>query len=269
MEFFRGTNKEQDGRWESVDDALLRSVELPAICSAALDWPKVHLPPVKAWVHRRLTEILGFEDEIVIGLVCAYLDEPEGVDPRRLLLQLGGFLEGEAAPFVEHLWIRLHGKAAAAGEAAPGGARGGARPAVSSSEGRTAAPGTRARRSSRFAGQAAAPAAVAVKRERSSAAEGIKPEAAAAAASRRAGSYDGGRQQARRRSRWDDGRAAPAGPRASRWDDPHRDGDRDRDRDRDRGLDRDRDRSRSRERRVERESERAPAAPRRRASRWD
>jgi serine/arginine repetitive matrix protein 1 len=95
---------------------------------------------IDGWISRRVSEILGFEDEVVIGLIVNTLDgEVRGAsslvgiqaqracllfgdiiaprvrvvcrlqkpDPREMVLNLTGFLEKESLPFVSELWKLL------------------------------------------------------------------------------------------------------------------------------------------------------------------
>jgi serine/arginine repetitive matrix protein 1 len=59
------------------------------------------------WVAQKLTGMLGFEDEVVIGLVNNMLDSETHPDPRELQVTLTGFLEKRASEFVLDLWKML------------------------------------------------------------------------------------------------------------------------------------------------------------------
>lgn len=86
-----------------------------AILDKAVDMSRVNLEVISRWVGERLTEILGFEDEVVIGLVTnllsqrtdAFSGQVKKLDPKALQVQLTGFLEKQAAPFVAELWTLL------------------------------------------------------------------------------------------------------------------------------------------------------------------
>merc|ERR1719215_1152571 len=64
---------------------------------------------MKPWITQRITELLGFEDDIVIDFCITHLENvPEtGLDPKMLQIQLTGFMERKAAPFVSELWQHL------------------------------------------------------------------------------------------------------------------------------------------------------------------
>lgn len=80
-----------------------------------VDMSRVNIDVMGRWVGERLTEMLGFEDEVVIGLVKNLLlvrtdalsGQTKRVDPKALQVQLTGFLEKQAAPFVGELWRLL------------------------------------------------------------------------------------------------------------------------------------------------------------------
>merc|ERR1740121_3510659 len=64
---------------------------------------------MKPWIAQRITELLGFEDDIVIDFCITQLEHPpeEGLDPKMLQVNLTGFMERKAAPFVSELWQHL------------------------------------------------------------------------------------------------------------------------------------------------------------------
>jgi serine/arginine repetitive matrix protein 1 len=71
---------------------------------------KVALDVIKPWITARVTEFMGFEDDVLSSYVVSLLDDENGtkvVDPRVLQINLGGFMEAHAAPFVERLWKLL------------------------------------------------------------------------------------------------------------------------------------------------------------------
>ena len=67
------------------------------------------------WVAERLAELLGFEDDVLSELVMNMLAETRDaktgqdkrVDPQQLQVQLTGFLNKQAQPFVAELWKLL------------------------------------------------------------------------------------------------------------------------------------------------------------------
>lgn len=120
-----------------------------------VDFSKIKLDVISAWVTKRVTEILGFEDDVVINMVNSYLQGKvinfyfnfkinilffffllilrtfflvptpaqklkkilvniywlfgriQEVDPKKMQLNLTGFLEKDTAAFVTDLWRLL------------------------------------------------------------------------------------------------------------------------------------------------------------------
>lgn len=67
---------------------------------------KVNMKVIAPWIETRLTELLGFEDEVVVGLVNNML-EAKKIDPKELQINLTGFLSTNAEEFVAELWAML------------------------------------------------------------------------------------------------------------------------------------------------------------------
>ena len=44
-------------------------------CTFQVDMTKVNLDTIKPWVTRRITELLGFEDDVVIEFIFNQLEE--------------------------------------------------------------------------------------------------------------------------------------------------------------------------------------------------
>jgi len=44
-------------------------------CTLQVDMTKVNLDTIKPWVTRQITELLGFEDDVVIGYIFNQLEE--------------------------------------------------------------------------------------------------------------------------------------------------------------------------------------------------
>ena len=77
----------------------------------------MELAAIKPWITRRISELLGFEDEIVVDL-CVSLLEDSSFDkklcPKQIQLQLTGklpiilgFLEKNSGVFMLELWKLL------------------------------------------------------------------------------------------------------------------------------------------------------------------
>merc|ERR1712243_342990 len=69
---------------------------------------KVNLDTIKPWINQKISEILGFEDDVVIEFVYNQLDErfPDGKD---MQINLTGFLNAKnARTFMHELWELLN-----------------------------------------------------------------------------------------------------------------------------------------------------------------
>jgi serine/arginine repetitive matrix protein 1 len=84
-------------------------MSFPANFDERVDMSKVQLEVVNQWVTERLTQLLGFEDDIVVAMVVNLLEPKvdERLDPRRLQVALTGFLAKDAAAFTQELWALL------------------------------------------------------------------------------------------------------------------------------------------------------------------
>lgn len=74
--FYKGTSAEQDGRWGDKQKKFLKSMKFPTEFSQKCDMSKVNLEVIKAWIAKRITGLLGFEDEVLIEFVFSLLEEP-------------------------------------------------------------------------------------------------------------------------------------------------------------------------------------------------
>ena len=103
--FFRGTSAASDPRFSDKAAAQMKMIgaSAPAEYGTKIYMAKVYRPMIDSWVAQRITEMLGFEDDLVIGTVQALLGK-EHPDPRELQMYLTGFLEKQAQAFVVELW---------------------------------------------------------------------------------------------------------------------------------------------------------------------
>ena len=68
---------------------------------------KVVLEVIKPWIGVRISELLGLEDEVVVGFAISSLEDTTFPDPKRMQINLTGFLEANAAVFMKELWKLL------------------------------------------------------------------------------------------------------------------------------------------------------------------
>merc|ERR1719188_2183434 len=88
---------------------LEKEGRFPAHFSRKVDISKVSMEVLRPWITRRVTELLGFEDDIVVEFCITHLEEKseKGLDPKVLQVNLTGFMERKAAPFCSELWTHL------------------------------------------------------------------------------------------------------------------------------------------------------------------
>mmetsp|Transcript_18296 Transcript_18296/g.38224 ORF Transcript_18296/g.38224 Transcript_18296/m.38224 type:complete len:491 (-) Transcript_18296:1620-3092(-) len=105
--FFRGTALEQDSRFRDKNKKLMQTTSFNKVFDEKVDVRKVDLSKVTTWIERRITELLGFEDEVVINFTVSQLEEERYPDGCRMQVNLTGFLEERTASFMEELWKLL------------------------------------------------------------------------------------------------------------------------------------------------------------------
>nr|BAN64662.1 PWI domain containing protein [Babesia bovis] len=108
---------------------LLESKKWPACFSQSVDITKVQIDAFKPWISRRVTELMGVEDEIVVEYCLSQLkflgetdakanaenagdggkvlNEKPYLDPKKLQINLTGFMAKNARVFVKELWDLL------------------------------------------------------------------------------------------------------------------------------------------------------------------
>eukprot|EP00934_Nitzschia_sp_Nitz4_P004541 Nitzschia sp. Nitz4//scaffold171_size48012//4055//5506//NITZ4_007117-RA/size48012-processed-gene-0.32-mRNA-1//1//CDS//3329538677//4531//frame0 len=107
MPSVKGTASVADARARSK---ALKSTKFPSNFSKKVNVSKVNQPVLTQWIEQKVTEVLGFEDEIVGSTaVNLFLPSDGSVpDPRRAQLDLVGFLgEQESAKFSKEVWDML------------------------------------------------------------------------------------------------------------------------------------------------------------------
>ncbi|XP_068755231.1 uncharacterized protein [Montipora capricornis] len=106
--FFRGTSAEQDNRFLDKQKKLLKSMRFDDILNKKVDMEKVNLDVIKPWITKKLIEILGFEDDVVMQYVLNMLESEKSPDPRSMQINITGFLQGKnAREFMKELWTLL------------------------------------------------------------------------------------------------------------------------------------------------------------------
>lgn len=75
--FFKGTTASQDPRFKDKEALLLKSIKFPPCFDTKVDMRKVELAVLKPWIARKIIELLGFEDDVLIEYVSGILEDPE------------------------------------------------------------------------------------------------------------------------------------------------------------------------------------------------
>ncbi|XP_042476084.1 serine/arginine repetitive matrix protein 1-like isoform X4 [Macadamia integrifolia] len=104
--FFRGTSADQDTRFSNKQAKLLKSQKFAPELEHLVDMTKVKIDTVKPWIAKRVTELLGFEDEVLINFIYGLLDRKE-VNGKEVQIQLTGFMEKNSGKFMKELWTLL------------------------------------------------------------------------------------------------------------------------------------------------------------------
>ncbi|KAK4698191.1 serine/arginine repetitive matrix protein 1, partial [Phenoliferia sp. Uapishka_3] len=105
-QFFRGTTIAQDGRFKDKEALLMKSMKFPVEFDTKVDMRKVELAVMKPWIAKKVVELLGFEDDVLIEYISGLLENEEDpmVDAKKLQLLLTGFLEKKTPIFMQALW---------------------------------------------------------------------------------------------------------------------------------------------------------------------
>ena len=106
---YTGTSITQDGRFSNKEKKLLRTRQWPDCFDRKVNIAKVEMNVIEKWINDKVEEILGFEDEIVVNLAVAELttDQENGICPKKIQLNLTGFLEKHTPEFMRELWMLL------------------------------------------------------------------------------------------------------------------------------------------------------------------
>uniref|UniRef100_A0A2P2LS00 Serine/arginine repetitive matrix protein 1 isoform X3 n=1 Tax=Rhizophora mucronata TaxID=61149 RepID=A0A2P2LS00_RHIMU len=104
--FFRGTSADQDTRFSNKQAKLLRSQKFAPELEYLVDTRKVKMDVVRPWIANRVTELLGFEDEVLINFIFGLLDGKE-VNGKEVQISLTGFMEKNTGKFMKELWSLL------------------------------------------------------------------------------------------------------------------------------------------------------------------
>ncbi|KAK9065851.1 hypothetical protein SSX86_015252 [Deinandra increscens subsp. villosa] len=104
--FFRGTTADQDTRFSNKHAKLLKSHKFPPELENLVDMTKVKMDVMRPWIAHRATELLGFEDEVLINFIYGLLEE-KVVNGKEIQISLTGFMEKNTGKFMKELWTHL------------------------------------------------------------------------------------------------------------------------------------------------------------------
>ncbi|GJN89233.1 hypothetical protein Rhopal_002212-T1 [Rhodotorula paludigena] len=107
--FFRGISQDQDPRFKDKQSALLAKTSFPPSFSTKVDVRKVEMAVMKPWITKRVIELLGFEDDVLLEYIFSLLEDQENpiVDAKQMQILLTGFLESKTPAFMSSLWDLL------------------------------------------------------------------------------------------------------------------------------------------------------------------
>ncbi|KAI1794326.1 PWI domain-containing protein [Ganoderma leucocontextum] len=107
--FFKGTSADQDRRFSDKELKLLKTMKFPPEFDKKVDMRKVNLSVIRPWIVKKVVELVGFEDEVVVEYAMGLLedDSQPTPDPRKMQINLTGFLTGSTPAFMIALWSLL------------------------------------------------------------------------------------------------------------------------------------------------------------------
>ncbi|KAG8237885.1 hypothetical protein J437_LFUL017628 [Ladona fulva] len=106
--FFRGTSAEQDNRFSDKEKKLLKQMKFGDNLSRKVDMSKVKLDVIKPWIAQKIYDILGMEDDVIVEFIFNQLEAEKNPDPRKMQINLTGFLNGRNALSLAFLLVFLN-----------------------------------------------------------------------------------------------------------------------------------------------------------------
>ncbi|KAF8342866.1 PWI domain-containing protein [Cantharellus anzutake] len=107
--FFKGTSLEQDRRFSDKESRLLKSMKFDPVFEQRVDMRKVNLGVMRPWITKKVVDLVGFEDEVVVEYAMELLEDKSNPtpDPKVMQINLTGFLEQKTPAFMKALWELL------------------------------------------------------------------------------------------------------------------------------------------------------------------
>jgi len=110
---FRGAALDQAPGYKDADQKMIKSMNkegrFPKHFSQKVNIKKVSMDVMRPWISKRVTELLGIEDEMVVEYAISLLTSSSGgkLDPKNMQVQLTGFLARKSGIFMSELWELL------------------------------------------------------------------------------------------------------------------------------------------------------------------
>jgi serine/arginine repetitive matrix protein 1 len=73
--FFKGTSSEQDSRFSDKTKKQLKNMHFPSIFNKKVNLKKVNMDTIQQWIRKKVIEILGMEDDVLINYIYETLEE--------------------------------------------------------------------------------------------------------------------------------------------------------------------------------------------------
>jgi len=104
-----GTSAYQDKQFCDKELKLLKSMKFPPEFDKKVDMRKVDLTVIRPWIAKKIVELIGFEDEVAVEYTMGLLEDEQHPtpDPRKLQINLTGFLTKDTPTFMNALWNLL------------------------------------------------------------------------------------------------------------------------------------------------------------------
>ncbi|KIJ61597.1 hypothetical protein HYDPIDRAFT_115756 [Hydnomerulius pinastri MD-312] len=86
-------------------------MKFPPEFDKKVDMKQVDLQVIKPWITKTVTELAGFEDEVITEYTMGLLEDPNDThpDPKKMQIKLTGFLTSSTPTFMAALWTLLLG----------------------------------------------------------------------------------------------------------------------------------------------------------------
>lgn len=105
---FTGTNQQQDTRFSDKEKKLMKQMRFGDNLNKRVDMSKIKLDVLRPWISKKITDILHIEDDVVVEFVYNQLEEEKFPCPKKMQINMTGFLNGRnARQFMEELWALL------------------------------------------------------------------------------------------------------------------------------------------------------------------